>query len=77
MSPDDVRSFEAAGARGIVRSIPAYVVLKSMAMPDGLYGAHAVSILVPAGVPMLTGLRGHNTFVRYGSPRCLGPVCGR
>lgn len=68
----DIRSFEASGVKGIVHGQPTYVVLKKMKMPDGLYGGHSVNILVPTGVPMPSGPRGHNSFCRFGQPKCEG-----
>lgn len=74
-SPEDIRSFEASGAVGIVHGMPTYVVLKKMKMPDGLYGGNSVNILVPTGVPMPSGPRGHNSFFRFGQRKCKGPMC--
>ncbi|MDH4259983.1 MAG: hypothetical protein OEW16_06710 [Gammaproteobacteria bacterium] len=74
-SPKDMQSFEKSGVAGILRGLPAYVVLKPVTMPDGLYGANSVTILVPEGVPIPSGPRGHNRFFQYGQSTCEGPGC--
>ena len=37
-----------------------YVVQAEMEFPDGLYGAHQATFIVPRGVPVPTGNRGHS-----------------
>ncbi len=74
-SPKDVQSFEKSGVAGILRGQPSYVVLKPVTMPDGLYGANSVNILVPEGIPVPNGPRGHNRFFQYGQSSCEGPGC--
>lgn len=74
-SPKDVESFEKSGVAGILRGLPSYVVLKQVTMPDGLYGANSVNILVPDGIPVPNGPRGHNRFFQYGQSSCEGPGC--
>jgi hypothetical protein len=39
-----------------------YVVLKQITLPDGLFGAHSRSFIIPDGVPLPDGPRAHNTF---------------
>jgi hypothetical protein len=39
-----------------------YVVLDRVTLPDGLYGAHSRSFIIPNGVPMPDGPKGHNDF---------------
>ena len=70
---EDIRSFEASGVKGIVRGVSAYVILKPITMPDGLYGADLLNILLPTGVPMPRGPRGGNFYFRYGQGECVGP----
>ena len=57
----------------------AYVVLKEMTMPAGLYGAHSVTIFVPEGVPRPQGNPGHSTIYEIKSGSCYGssPDCSR
>lgn len=74
-SPKDIQDFEKSGVKGIIRGLPVYVVLKPVALPDGLYGANAVSILVPEDVPMPTGPPGHNWYFQYGQGSCIGLGC--
>lgn len=73
--PEDIRSFEESGVKGIIRGMATYVILKPLTMPDGLYGGNSVNILLPAGVPDPDGPRGHNSFFRFGQPKCVGPGC--
>lgn len=39
-----------------------YVVLKDVKLPDGLYGAHSRSFIIPVDVPFPGGPKGHNSF---------------
>jgi hypothetical protein len=39
-----------------------YVVLKELKLPDGLYGAHSRSFIVPDGTPFPGGPKCHNSF---------------
>lgn len=39
-----------------------YVILSDVYLPDGLYGAHSVSFLLPRGMTQPRGPAGHNTF---------------
>ena len=73
---DDIAKFEATGSKRITRGMPAYVILKQVDLPDGLYGGHSVSILIPEGVPAPGGPRGHNTFHTFGRG-CEGPICSQ
>lgn len=54
-----------------------YVVLKPVQLPDGLYGAHSVTLIIPRGVPFPGGPRGHNTYYMADSAKCDGTACGR
>jgi len=53
----------------------AYVVLKPMAMPAGLYGAHSVTLFVPKGVPRPTGELGHSRLLDFNTVTCAGATC--
>ncbi|MCH7335291.1 hypothetical protein [Acinetobacter sp. NIPH 2699] len=55
----------------------AYVVLKEMTIPAGLYGAHSVTFFVPKGVPTPKGERGHSTIYDMNVGNCIGssPNC--
>lgn len=57
----------------------AYVVLKEMTIPAGLYGAHSVTLFVPKDVPRPKGNPGHSTIYDMGSGGCYGssPDCLR
>lgn len=57
----------------------AYVVLKDMTIPAGLYGAHSVTFFVPQGVPRPKGNPGHSTIYEIKSGNCYGssPDCSR
>lgn len=39
-----------------------YTILKPLTLPDGMYGSHSRSFLVPLDVPFPDGPRGHNEF---------------
>lgn len=53
----------------------AYVVLKSFTYPSGLYGPHAASFFIPAGVPVPDGNPGHSAVYDFNSLRCRGALC--
>lgn len=55
----------------------AYVVQREMAYPAGLYGAHAVTFIVPQGVPAPTGNPGHSAVYNWNTLTCSGPLCGQ
>jgi hypothetical protein len=58
-----VPDFRAAGY-GYNEPIPRYyVVVREMTYPDGLYGAHAVTFIIPRGVPRPFGKPGHSTVL--------------
>ena len=40
-----------------------YVVVREMTYPDGLFGAHAVTFIIPHGVPRPYGTAGHSTVL--------------
>jgi hypothetical protein len=74
-TPEDIQRFEASGTKPIMRGVAAYVLLKQVDLPDGLYGGHSVSILIPEHVAMPGGPRGHSWFYKFGRPGCEGPAC--
>ena len=39
-----------------------YVVLVELSLPDGMYGAHSASFIIPLDVPFPTGPECHNSF---------------
>lgn len=55
----------------------AYVVLKPMVFPAGLYGGNLATFVVPAGTPAPTGNPGHSTVYDLNMPvsACQGPMC--
>lgn len=46
-----------------------------MDLPPGLSGAHAAVFIVPPGVPLPRGPRGHSLVLDQGSGACLGWGC--
>ncbi|MFT3806552.1 hypothetical protein [Arenimonas sp.] len=54
----------------------AYVVIKAMQIPAGLYGAHSATFIVPRGVPRPTGDPGHSRILDYNTMTCAGSICG-
>lgn len=71
----ELRRYDPSARAGFLRGLATYVVLKPVALPDGLYGGHSVAFIVPQGVPLPSGPRGHNTFYLMGQARCQGPGC--
>jgi hypothetical protein len=58
-----VPDFRAAGY-GYLETIPRYyVVVREMTYPAGLYGAHAVTFIIPRGVPRPFGEPGHSAIL--------------
>lgn len=53
----------------------AYVVLKAFTYPSGLYGAHAATFFIPAGVPIPSGNPGHSAVYDFNTLRCRGALC--
>jgi hypothetical protein len=55
----------------------AYVVLKPMVFPAGLYGGNLATFVVPNGTPTPTGNPGHSTVYDLNKPSsvCQGPMC--
>ena len=54
-----------------------YVILRDVQLPNGLFGGNSVAFLIPPGIPMPRGSKGHNAFYLVGSGTCLGPSCQR
>lgn len=54
----------------------AYVVLGPFTYPSGLYGAHATTFFVPAGIPLPKGNPGHSTVLDFNTVHCAG-ICTR
>ncbi|MDI9239423.1 hypothetical protein QLQ15_10960 [Lysobacter sp. LF1] len=55
----------------------AFVVLRPMQLPAGLYGAHSATFIVPRGVQRPTGNPGHSRVLDYNTLTCIGATCGR
>lgn len=55
----------------------AYVVLKPMVFPAGLYGGNLATFVVPKGTAAPTGNPGHSTVYDLNQPSsaCQGPMC--
>ena len=52
-----------------------YVVVKAMAFPPKLAGAHSATFLIAQGVPCPTGDPGHSTVMDFNTLKCAGPAC--
>ena len=50
-----------------------YVVLEELVLPDGLYGGHSRSFILPEGVPFPGGPAGHNSFYSLKTGEGQGP----
>ncbi|KXO78260.1 hypothetical protein [Acinetobacter venetianus] len=78
-TPPVIGSTESSSGTGMeyVHFHNAYVVLKEMTIPAGLYGAHSVTFFVPKGVPVPKGNRGHSTIYDMNIGNCIGssPDC--
>lgn len=53
----------------------AYVVLKPITFPAGLYGAHSVTFIVQRGVPRPRGNPGHSAVYDMNTFTCMGALC--
>ena len=53
----------------------AYVVLRQMTIPAGLYGAHSAVFFVPKGAPRPRGNPGHSSIHDFNDMSCTGPGC--
>lgn len=53
----------------------AYVVVRPMRIPAGLYGAHSATFIVPRGVQRPTGEPGHSRILDWNTMTCAGAVC--
>lgn len=53
----------------------AFVVLKPMRLPAGLYGAHSATFFVPKGVSRPSGELGHSTLYDFNTLACSGVRC--
>lgn len=63
--------------RSDVRLHNAYVVLRPMQLPAGLYGAHSATFIVPRGVQRPTGNPGHSRVLDHNTLTCIGATCDR
>jgi len=71
----ELRRYDPSARAAFLRGLATYVVLKPVTLPDGLYGGDSVVFIVPEGVSLPAGPRGHNTFYLMGQSRCQGPGC--
>jgi uncharacterized membrane protein len=53
-----------------------YVVKPGFVYPSGLFGAHAVTFIIPRGIPRPKGNPGHSTILDFNLQACDGPSCG-
>lgn len=53
----------------------AYVVVRPMRVPAGLYGAHSATFIVPRGVQRPTGELGHSRIFDWNTMTCAGATC--
>ncbi|MDO5625184.1 MAG: hypothetical protein Q4G71_10895 [Pseudomonadota bacterium] len=76
-APSDLPAVEGAPDAALRRPAwrDAYVVLGPMRYPAGLYGAHAVTFVVPRGLPRPTGNPGHSDVYDFNTLACAGPGC--
>lgn len=56
----------------VLRGNTGYVILKNMRMPDGMGGAHAVTFILPPGVPYPKGTLGHSILLNMNDGSCAG-----
>ncbi|MFY0571857.1 hypothetical protein ACN28E_49620 [Archangium lansingense] len=54
----------------------AYVVLRPMTLPAGLYGAHSAAFFVPKGTARPRGNPGHSVIYDFNDMSCTGVGCG-
>ncbi len=54
----------------------AYVILKEFTLPEELYGAHSVSLILPRGIPYPKGDLGHSALFDLQTGTCRGVACG-
>ncbi len=74
LSPDaDTMSSLHANSAGTLDR--AYVVLRPMKFPDGLYGAHSAVFFVLKGTQRPRGEPGHSTIYDFNDMSCTGPSC--
>ena len=71
------RDVPQVAGKGIAKPVPppiydAYVVLKPLTYPAGLYGANAASFLIPKGVSRPAGNPGHSRVYDFNKPDCRG-----
>jgi len=68
-----------AGSRAGRLKVPefhdGYVVLRRFTYPAGLYGAHAATFFIPAGVPTPGGNPGHSAVYDFNTLQCHGGLC--
>ncbi|MFY0523566.1 hypothetical protein ACN28I_10420 [Archangium gephyra] len=53
----------------------AYVVLRPMTLPAGLYGAHSAVFFVPKGTERPRGNPGHSSIYDFNDMSCTGAMC--
>ncbi|MBU8976200.1 hypothetical protein JI752_008585 [Lysobacter sp. MMG2] len=53
----------------------AYVVVRPLRIPAGLYGAHSATFIVPKGVQRPTGDPGHSSILDWNTMTCAGATC--
>jgi hypothetical protein len=56
----------------VLRRNSGYVILKNMRMPEGMGGAHAVTFILPPGVPYPKGELGHSILLNMNDGSCTG-----
>lgn len=53
----------------------AYVVLRPIRVPTGMYGGHSVTFLIPGGIPFPQDSGSHNTYWSLATGECRGVAC--
>lgn len=80
--PDEVDKWMRMAPRGALKQrlasfrSDAFVILRPVQLPPGMYGAHSRVFIIPRGVPVPRGFtKSHNTFLLMDHGTCLGAMC--
>lgn len=56
----------------VLRGNTGYIILRNMRLPEGMGGAHAVTFILPPGVPYPKGQLGHSILLNMNDGSCAG-----
>jgi hypothetical protein len=73
--PPDAEQMSSLDANSSGTLEGAYVVLRPMKFPDGLYGAHSAVFFVPKGTERPRGDPGHSAVYDFNDMSCTGASC--